>query len=348
MKGKSVLVDFYNLHLRSDLGINNPPNEKERQQIRTFFENHAPNVVRKLTDQRKQQIRDYFCYDKIEVVEAEVVVDGFNTLQGYEAMGVSWFDTTYFQRFAAEYHHIKELIDKYLDDDKGVANADIDWLESRINMHLDADLNYSDAIYHRDMGFDSQVVSGLLKHFHNENFNEISKFGIPLPFPSIYKEAMSMLKGELDIQRCQWTECNNILFKTGRRLTCSTKCAKKVKLENDRERARLEAEPIHQALCYLVDKWLNLSEDDKWLNKWLKGEGEWIEAKELKTNLLHVADIEGSYKLRNTETPFLGGTTANNLGKYLPQVKGNLQEMGISVEIKKRKSGYLYRFTRTQ
>jgi hypothetical protein len=157
-----------------------------------------------------------------------------------------------------------------------------------------------------------------------------------------FVEAVIEDSKDSQIQRCQRTECNNIFLK-GKRKYCSDECAEEAKLENDRETARENAAPIHQALCDLIELWLKRNKDDEGL----KQEGEWITTSELKEDLLYVAEIEESYKFNNTETPFLGGTT-NSLGKYLSQVQGKLQERGIYLKVKKRKKGYLYNFITNQ
>lgn len=266
----SVLVDFYNLHLRSDLGINNPPNEEERQRIITFFGTYAPNVVRKLTDQRKQQIQDFFCCDLTEKMAKEVLqnkdqedinslvlecninlinkeklvkttqlFDAFTTLEGYEVRNrISWFESYGFENFAVEYHRIKELIDKHLDDDKCVPTADRDWLQSRINMYLNADLDYRMIVYLEDyLALNSQDN---LKAFFNKHLTKILQFGLHLReiFPSIHKKAMSVLKKELTLRYCnaQKTQkssaCKNIFMpqaKGKKQQYCSKKCANRAR-----------------------------------------------------------------------------------------------------------------------
>lgn len=88
---KSVLVDFYNLHLKSEWIVEKPrktdlppdfvpktldellempeyqvqsrklipPDEKEQQRIIEFFKIHVPNVVKPLTEKEKQKVREF-------------------------------------------------------------------------------------------------------------------------------------------------------------------------------------------------------------------------------------------------------------------------------------------------
>ncbi len=338
---ESVLADFYNLHLKLKkqrvpkpleealteekmLEILARPDEDEQQKIRKFFKTYVPNAVRKLTAERKQQIQELFCYDKFEELEEKIdkawqndeqeegrslfdykrniFVDASTTLEGYETIyGVSWFDDSRFKLFAEEYQHIRWSIKIYLDSDQ--KNAGRDWLKSRINIYT-------------------------------QNPNKAWQFGIYLGgiFPLIHKEAMSVLKGELQVQRCQQNGCNNIFLKSRRRKYCS-ECSYKAKLERDREGVRQEAAKVYKTLCNLIDKWL-------------KQDSEGITATELKEELKKIA--KESYKPGSIEIPFLGGVTAKSLGRLLPQVEEKLKEKGILIEIKKRKKGYLYRFTRIQ
>lgn len=129
---KSALVDFHNLDLRTDLGINNTLNKAERKEIIKFFKTYVPNVVKKLTAERKKQIRDFEFrlsrlmemfnpeYNPEEMVQAlldnkALSADGHTTLDGYEARhGVSWFDSIHFHRFIMEYRYIKDWIDCYI------------------------------------------------------------------------------------------------------------------------------------------------------------------------------------------------------------------------------------------
>lgn len=121
---KSVLVDFYNLSLKN--AELKSPNENERKEIIEFFKTHAPQVIEKLTDQRKQQIRDFesrfesIIYNPEESLQAlldnkVLYIDSRKTLDGYEARhGISWFDSRDFHGFIEGYHYIKDLIDSYI------------------------------------------------------------------------------------------------------------------------------------------------------------------------------------------------------------------------------------------
>jgi len=123
---KSVLVDFYNLQLQSGF-IEEPtteqllngqififPDENERRRIIEFFETHAPQALKKLPPERKQQISDFFNWlfgeypgrlfldDFLQIIKdnRELYIDAYTTLDGYEARnGHSWFDGTSFHSF---------------------------------------------------------------------------------------------------------------------------------------------------------------------------------------------------------------------------------------------------------
>ena len=154
-----------------------------------------------------------------------------------------------------------------------------------------------------------------------------------------------MLQGELDIQRCKLTECNNITLEKS---YCSEKCRK---TDNKRQKAK----KIHQILCDLIYQWMKLSKDDEWLKPPKDG----ITALELKAKFeevvkeylvkledgwIYIKDSE-KYKKNMTEIPFLGTRNAQNLSGYLraPQVQDMLHEIGISIE-KERGGGNINRY----
>lgn len=251
----SVLVDFYNLDLQ--------PN-----QIIEFFETHAPNIVRQLTEERKRQIQDFDSEFKsnldgdIILNNKSLFMDSMTTLQGYEALsGISWFSSKYFLNFACVYGSIKDLlIDKYLDD--CITSADRNWLESRINMYTDAAKAEKEVRNKTYIDNDPQdmVKSARLFSDKFEKIRQCPRDLVGIYF-SIYKEAMSLLEGELDIDKCKI--CKN-LFKPNRNnhTYCSPECRQAVDSRNKGK----QSDKIHQELCELIDEWLGPKQESDWVD----------------------------------------------------------------------------------
>lgn len=244
-----------------------------------------------------------------------------------------------------DYHRAKSIMDNYFSSGV-IAAEDVAWLlhykrgwlgnqfkldfesgKTEIYYSIDGEYFPKDVLLKEepdlDEEYDDEYEEILTVAKPEIDWEEVHKFFLGM----VCTEFIKVLKGEVEIQRCKRNDCNNIFLKSGKREYCSDECSYEAKLENDREAVRQEAAKVYKTLCDLIDKWL-------------KQDSREITATELKEELKKIA--KGSY------IPFLGGVTAKSLGRLLPQVEEKLKEKGILIEIKKRKKGYLYRFTRIQ
>lgn len=388
---KSVLVDFYNLHLRPSF-IEEPtteqlrngqifttPDEDERRRIISFFEIYASNVLRKLTSEAKRQIRDFEAKiyesqkeDVLQVIleNKKVFVDNYTTLEGYDTRNeISWFESHHFHLFAGEYQYFKDLIDKLING--SITVGDLKALEVRRNEYIVETLNMEVMMGDYE---DLRVEFGFEVERNSQHFDLGIYFGEL--FQSIYDEAISVLKGDLPVQKCKRNDCNNILLKSGNRKYCSKECSREAKRENDRQRGSNNRDTArnHQMLCDLIELWLKLSGNDEWLKEvkcytgtevsmlknQLKGEGKRISARKLKEALeylltdmqeipverlkKYLTDRERNYisKYANGKIPFLGdNVSASSLAGLLKEVEDKLKkEKGIDMNPEKlTKSG---------
>ena len=401
---KSVLVDFYNLQLQSDWVETEPrynieesdelvskrfiPPDKEKWQqiieffeihVIEFFEIHAPNIVRKLTAERKKQIRNFDSQlnrfvdisnsgflpeERFQALEGmfqasldneTLYADGYTTLEGYEARyGISWFDSIEFHGFIKEYRYIKDLIDSYIigdwnvlkdeefdeyfgEDpynafhiypyiqeliDKGyiiVSDLKISKLKEKGNMHSNETLDMIIKRYRMRIDSSSSV-------FHLGSFFHLGIYFGEL-FPTIYEEAILVLKGDSQIQRCQRDGCNNITWKRWNREYCDT-CRHIVKNEGSNKSKKAAAKRIHIQLCGLIDKWLPQ-----------KGEKA-IDAACLMWELRQISNLKGTYMFLQS---------SRSMGRYLnrQEVQDMLKEKGIHIEVvNKSKKGGIYKLKR--
>lgn len=339
---KTVLVDFYNLHLRPAFfeGMGFPfPDSNEVMRIVEFFKIYQPDVLKKLTEERKREIADSLIIhesvdsNNIQVIQIadniqlmqnkEIYFDSQTTLEGYEIRHKfegkfkSWFMGDV-QGFIEEYHFIKGLIDS-----REVTNRDWNLLEARKGMYkieivkmelvMGGDKNHS-------FGSDYRLP------FDTTDFHLGIYFGDL--FPRIYDEAISMLKGDLQIQRCQRNGCDNIILKKWNRQYCDT-CRHIAKNEVSNKNKRKIAKRIHVKLCALIDKWLPQ-----------KGE-EFIDAASLMLRLRNISDLKkGKYVFLQS---------ARSMGRYLnrQEVRDMLKAKGIGIEVvDKNKKGATYKLKR--
>lgn len=274
----------------------------------------------------------------------------FTTLEGYKVIKrISWFESDDFDCFAEEHQHIKLLMDKYLDDGYFTLTG-FDWLKSRMNRmgtYWMSELfvqrargNYKNL---RIAAEDKEVLNRQFRYLKSNNPFE---FGISFGelFPKIYDEAISVLKGELDIQRCKLTECNNITLEKS---YCSEKCYK-------RDVKRQKAKKIHEILYDLICQWLKLSKDEEWFKP-----EDGITASQLKEHLEFLVkehlkpedgwryiEVEKKYMKNLTKIPFLGTSNAGSLSGYLraPQVHTMLKKTGIHIKKTKQKHSNINRY----
>ena len=343
MNTNLFLIALYNLHLPTEIP---PPNEVKQKLTETIFRYYriGPGVIKE-----PYATQGYYNLSPINylipIADGREVIVAKDFL-GYQPSDVDWWETDY-PSFLEEYAHIRSFLDSYLEG-KFKANNSA-WLDRvstnfayKFTIALDKDHEAPLAVL--DTPDPSREID-INRVKMNLWVDESKRTANARILERAYREIIDLIRTKtVHFGKCKRNGCNNIFLKSRRRKYCSDECSYEAKLENDRETARENATPIHQALCDLIELWLRLSKD----NEELKQEGKWITASELKEDLLYVAGTEGSYKLNNTEKTFLNGTTANSIGKYIPQTKGKLQEKEVSVEIKKRKKGYFYRFTRTQ
>ena len=382
---KKVLVDFYNLPLLSgweelsdifgtitlkDVS-SMTPYKKTQQHIFKFFKTHAPQVVKKLTAERKQQIRDFKSrlnrlmdksnpeYNLEQMVQAlldnkELYIDSHTTLDGYEAIhGISWFDSNDWSKFVDEYIYITNCINSYIRGDWNVLEH-WDFDEYPYNAYE----SFSIRPYIQDLIDKGYItasewkisnvqdrkrwhggkhdVEKIIREYKEKidadwSYDSLFPRGIYFGelFPTIYDEAISVIEGDSQIQRCQRDGCNNIILKRWNREYCDP-CRPIAKNEVSKKSKRKKAELIHTPLCVLIDKWLPP-----------KGE-KTIDAAELMRKLREISELKGTYMFLQS---------ARSMGRYLnrQEVRDMLKAKGIGIEVvDKNKKGTTYKFKRIQ
>jgi hypothetical protein len=351
---RPAFIDLYNLHLQAGIVYKEVPKDILRNEDEPVYakigdvyypippEELTPpgecqdwesltlytKEIKMPTEEEKQRIINFFKNHAPHVTKYLTFYEQEN--------GIPWFENNDdFLPFMNEYQNIQKLVDGYLED--SIEPNLISWLKERIQeskqtLHFK---KVESQEFVNPMEIEEQTIS--LKKYqilYEGSTTSGSRFGLGLGvlFFQIYTTLARMLEGEVKIDKCKRNDCNNIFLKSGKRKYCR-ECSSKAKLENDRKEVRKEAAKVYKTLC-------------DWIDKWLKQDSRGITATELKEELKKIA--EGSYKPGSIETQFLGGITAKSLGRLLPQVEEKLKEKGILIEIKKRKKGYLYRFTRIQ
>ncbi len=331
MNTNLFLIDLYNIHLPTEIP---PPNEVKQKLTETVFRHYriSPGVIREpyATQGYNLSPIDY----RIPIADGREVKIAKDFL-GYQPSDVDWWETDY-PSFLEEYFHIRSFLDSYLEG-KFKANNSA-WLD-RVSKNL---------AYIFTIEFDKKHVAPLVVLDTPDPSREIDINRVKMNLwvdsskrtanagilERAYREIIDLIRTKtVHFGKCKRNGCNNIFLKSGRRKYCSDECSSEAKLENDREGVRQEATKVYKTLCDLIDKWL-------------KQDSRGITATKLKEELKKIA--KKSYKPGSIETPFLGGVTAKSLGRLLPQVEEKLKEKGILIEIKKRKKGYLYQFTKIQ
>ncbi len=243
MKGKSVLVDFYNLHLEYKTSDKN-----KQEEFIDFFKSYAPHVLKKLTEEEKQKIREiYSDFEKYgqnkkiydDLYYNDLMIDGLTTLEGFEVVyHKSWFNSFYLV-FSGENLRIQRIIDRYLDE-RRVAFADLRWLESNSRMYWLMDFIMTAwywGDYHVHLVNDDNDQE-MVMEFYKEMALKFGITSLSRLFLSIYNDTIRVLEGKLEIDRCIAYEtrrkapCSNIFIDFKKQgppqQFCSEKCRKRI------------------------------------------------------------------------------------------------------------------------
>ena len=266
----------------------------------------------------------------------DTLVDYLKTVSGYEAIiGGSWFNGAEFVCFIELYRRIRALIKRYLSG-ANPTNDSAKWLNNQMR-------RYSKGAYNRASGeeyeIDQKIITGEFPP-KQITYQSSLRWYVNLVdiFHKICKETIKMLGIPTEnscIAECNRDGCETIFTKQKGNYKYCAECRKGVRRvygEKDTKTKRGYAKPIHQALCDLIDEWLD--QDSKSTT-----------ASSLRGNLESLAEGEGPTEV--TETPFLEKT--KSLSRYLsePRFKRMLRkEKEIDIESTPGGREYTYHFTR--
>jgi hypothetical protein len=328
------LIAFYNLHLPTEIP---PPNEVKQKLTETIFRYYriSPGVIGE-QNATQNYIGDFrpIAYH-IPIADGRRVTIAKDYLGYQQPSDVDWWACDY-PSFLEEYAHLRSFLDDYLTGKFKIKNrAWLDRVSTNVAyiLTIELDKKHVAPLAVLDTPDPSREIdiNRIKMNVWVDSSKRTANAGI---LERAYREIIDLIRTKtVHFGKCKRNGCNNIFLKSRRRKYCSDECSYEAKLGNDREGVRQEATKVYKTLCDLIDNWL-------------KQNSRGITATELKKELKKIDS--GSYKPGSIETPFLGGVTAKSLGRLLPQVEEKLKEKGILIEIKKRKKGYLYRFTRIQ
>lgn len=273
---KSVLVDFYNLHL-SEL-----PSEKEKiletlvslkyttnelRRIWWFLQAHTPLNTRKITKKVQEKAREFLesvsidlpnILENVETKEIPLVRKDYETYENEEIYAfLNNIASHNYSEFRELYHHIKTLIDEFLDG--YIAVDSLEWLERRKR-----DYSIGRAIVKKDyselysieslskmgksrISRDDYTIAWLPPHYRSQVTIDEMRLALSNLFHQIYDDTISVLKGRLEIQRCaaeatpKMPACQNLFIPQRKvALYCSTRCKNRIhqaKLNAERKEA---------------------------------------------------------------------------------------------------------------
>jgi hypothetical protein len=285
---RSILVDFYNLHL-SEL-----PSEKEKilgnlvslkyttnelRRIWWFLQAHTPLNIREITKKEKEKAPQFLegvsidlsnIRKNVETKELPLVRKDYLTYENEEIYALlNKIAIHNYSEFGELYHHIKKLIDEFLDG--YIAVDSLEWLERRKK-----DYSIGRAIVKKDyselypieslskmgkerISRDEYIIAWLPPHYRSQVTMDEMRLALSNSFHQIYDDTISALQGRLTIQRCEagktpkMEACQNIFIPQRKSAKyCSDSC--RMRIYQSKRRAdlkRQDEESLAQARASL-------------------------------------------------------------------------------------------------
>ena len=230
---ESILVDFYNLELdlADFIEKNWEPGwrvpKEERPKILEFFGKHAPKVLK------------YQTAEEIKALPKPIdVLEYSGTLGAYEeSHKISWFDSGDAEQFYWDYLRIRKIVNGYFIGKIPTGHLVIwekDFANGTTPTLLLANNETKEAISLQNFS-DSEIDLAKYIGVRGQRLRgrwdlATSKVGVGL-----YDELVSLLEGEMKIQRCAAGDCNGIFTPTPQgkeQRYCSSQCRKRAWAQN--------------------------------------------------------------------------------------------------------------------